>query len=592
MLSDPPHADHPNRDDPDDHNNNTEPAAQPLTHPVPSTPAQLLAFIRTHLHIHPGTHPLIDGHTAPFAFLVHTFFEGVDFSAAVQNTNTTPASGARWAVDSVVWANRGGGKTFLAALAALLDMHFKPGITLALLGGSLQQARRLFQHLADLTERLGYQRARSAAPPADARFTLHSLALPNGSLAHVLAASHTAVRGVRVQKVYCDEVDLFKPELWDAAQLTTRSLPLRGPWGERVRPAIHALSTMQNPFGLMHDLISTAHTTDHQRTAGTQPAQPSTPPAPPAPPSHPLPILQPSPAPDPAAPFTARTLFKWGVLDVAGVCPAHVPCETCVVVTWCQGRLKHRPPDHTGHVLAEDLPLMRTRVPLSTWEAEMLCLRTSRSLSVYPAFDPAVHVSADADLAPSHVRIIAGMDSGFAGLTVILWAWTDGWNVRITHEYAHNGTTDEHYVQVLASGAFPTPSTVYIDRACSQHTVAAPGSTVERMQQRLGIPFVFPEDDQFAILRGIDRVRLLMESASASPGPQSGAPQLPPRLLIHPRCPRLISALGRYRFRSLTSQTPVKDGPDHFADALRYMVVCLKFVDPATAHRRISVQYL
>ena len=41
--------------------------------------------------------------------------------------------------DAVVWANRGGGKTMLGAAATLLDLLFKPGIDIRILGGSRAQ---------------------------------------------------------------------------------------------------------------------------------------------------------------------------------------------------------------------------------------------------------------------------------------------------------------------------------------------------------------------------------------------------------------------------------------------------------------------
>ena len=43
------------------------------------------------------------------------------------------------------------------------------------------------------------------------------------SPAGVLAQSQRSVRGLRVQKLRCDEVELFDPAVWEAAQLTTRS---------------------------------------------------------------------------------------------------------------------------------------------------------------------------------------------------------------------------------------------------------------------------------------------------------------------------------------------------------------------------------
>jgi hypothetical protein len=48
------------------------------------------------------------------------------------------------------------------------------------------------------------------------------------------------------------------------------------------------------------------------------------------------------------------------------------------------------------------------------------------------------------------------------------------------------------------------------------------------------------------------------------------------RLLIHPRCKTLIGAFGQYHYDEPTAGVeakPVKDGPDHVLDALRYFFV-------------------
>ena len=49
-------------------------------------------------------------------------------------------------------------------------------------------------------------------------------------------------------------------------------------------------------------------------------------------------------------------------------------------------------------------------------------------------------------------------------------------------------------------------------------------------------------------------------------------------LYIHPRCTRLIEAMRQYHFdiNHPQREDPVKDGPDHLCDALRYMIVNLE----------------
>jgi len=49
--------------------------------------------------------------------------------------------------DCIVWANRGGGKTELAAVATLLDCVFKCNCQVRILGGSGEQAGRMYEYL-------------------------------------------------------------------------------------------------------------------------------------------------------------------------------------------------------------------------------------------------------------------------------------------------------------------------------------------------------------------------------------------------------------------------------------------------------------
>ena len=51
--------------------------------------------------------------------------------------------------DPLVWACRGGGKTLVGA-ATLLDMLFKPGMEIRILGGSQTQSERMYEHFVGL----------------------------------------------------------------------------------------------------------------------------------------------------------------------------------------------------------------------------------------------------------------------------------------------------------------------------------------------------------------------------------------------------------------------------------------------------------
>ena len=81
--------------------------------------ADLLRWIRFYTGMRMPTQAICPGHDAPMDYVWRAYRE--------------PAE------DLVVWAPRGGGKTRLAALLTLLDMLHKPGCSIRILGGSLDQ---------------------------------------------------------------------------------------------------------------------------------------------------------------------------------------------------------------------------------------------------------------------------------------------------------------------------------------------------------------------------------------------------------------------------------------------------------------------
>src|SRR5262245_21088696 len=198
------------------------------------SPEQLLAWIKHHLDLHIPSVSVCADHCAPFEYLRTAYFE--------------PAQ------DMVVWAPRGGGKTRLAAIATLLDLLHKPGCSVRILGGSLEQSLRMWEHLfpdvVKVAEHLLLGRARNS----------RRIELRNGSVAAVLAQSDRAVRGLRVQKLRCDEVEMFDPAIWEAAQLVTRSE--RDRKSKMMYGAIEAISTFHRPWGLMSKIIDAAPSRD------------------------------------------------------------------------------------------------------------------------------------------------------------------------------------------------------------------------------------------------------------------------------------------------------------------------------------------
>jgi hypothetical protein len=381
----------------------------------PRTAEELHAWIRRVLGVSCPVVPMVRGHSTPFEYLCFSFFEGgaagggqwamggeeqalgtehwglgkekwsngqmangqrgrgdvEDGNAREHENGSTKESECDGGVsqaggeavrggDCVVWANRGGGKTFMGAVATALDLVFKPGIEVRVLGGSLEQSKRMHAHLRRL---FGVP---ALAALVDGAIKERRLRLVNGSEVEMMAQSEASVRGTRVQKLRCDEVELFKPEVWEAAQLTTRSKQCGDVY---VRGSVECLSTMHRPYGIMHSLVRDAR-------AGS------------------------------------RRLFRWSMLDVLERCDDRYACDTCVLLPECKGRAKKRPAEMAGHIEVADAVRMKRRVAETTWNAEMMCVRPRATDLVYPEFDAAVHVCGSEPLEAAGVRARAFAGEG------------------------------------------------------------------------------------------------------------------------------------------------------------------------------------
>lgn len=488
----------------------------------PRDVAGLARFVRERFGLDLASEPVVPGHATGLEYLCHAFFE-----------DSVPR-------DCVVWANRGGGKTYLAAVATALDLVFKPGIEVRVLAGSLEQASRMHEHLRTLFELEDFEDLVAG------KVTERRIKLKNGSRVELLASSQTSVRGTRVQKLRCDEVELVDPDVWEAAQLVTRE---KACGSVHVPGSIECLSTMHVPHGIMQRLVkSCAGGEDHA---------------------------------DALAGFThenasgerveaTRRLFRWGVLDVLGVCAERHACESCALHEHCAGRVKQRDArgGTPGHVSVDEALRLMGRVGRATWESEMLCLRASRTDSVLPEFDVKEHVVHELPQDRSGWVWVCGVDFGFRAPTVVLWAGVDPRGVLwVYDERCVAGAVLDRHLDAIASGrprdggdqAHPFPAWVGIDPAGRQRSDQTGVSNAMVMQQR-GIPV---RDRRMGLGEGLNLVRARLRPATG-----------PARLFVHRRCAGLIEALETYHYprERPESDLPVKDGSDHAVDALRYLV--------------------
>lgn len=503
---------------------------------TPRTHDQLHTWIKDNLNITLSRAVRIDGHSSHFDYICHSYF--ADTIAGGPALTSKP-------LDAVVLAPRGGGKTFLGALATTLDLVHKPGIQIRILAGSQEQGTRMLAYLRSFFSRP------ALASLVEGNGTRTSLILGNGSKVQVLSQSHASVRGIRVHKIKCDEVELFTNEIFSAVQLTTTSATC----GEfLVRGTIDCLSTQHLVGGIMQRLV-------RESNSG------------------------------------ARTLFKWSLLDVLSTCDDQYTCRAkpdddtskdCHLLSECNGQAKVLSPTIHGHMSIGEALRMKSRVDLDTWRSEMLCLRPGRAQAVFTDFDRATHVvTRDPPRESDHEcsrTILGGMDFGFRSPTVILWAirelWFDGTElITVVDEYVQAQRSMQQHISVLrergGEGDQQFPSTSTCPYTLKLHWLGAdPAGAADTGASTEGSHVAQLRKSGFQVKTARVEVQAGLAMLRSKLFPATGAR----KLVIHSRCHRLIEALENYHYPTSLPNTevPEKDGPDHLCDALRYMIVNLE----------------
>ncbi len=465
---------------------------------APVTRGDIRNYVKAYLGIDIPDKRICEGHNSPMEYLWHSY--ATDFAAE------RPTNG-----DAVVWANRAGGKTELAAIATLLDCVFKPRCQVRILSGSGEQAGRMYEYLTGFLQKGFEEFLAGPIRKSKCRFI-------NGSTVEVLTQSQRSVRGQHIQKLRCDEVELFDEAIFAAAKLTTQSKA-------GLLAAMEMISTMHRPYGLMQKIVSSA-------------AESRTP------------------------------VFKWCLWEVIEKCTER-NCSQCPLWTDCEGKAK----GGEGFLKVDDCITAMRRASRAGWESEMLCKRPNRENTVFDEFKPAEHVR-QVDYDPN-LPLYRTLDFGFVNPFVCLWVQVDGNDVvRVIDEYVRSrATIDVHAEEVKSRTPGGSIAATFCDPA-GKSVNDVTGTSVVRELRTLGITTKFRRS---GILEGIELIR---RSLKAGDGKK--------RLVISPRCQRLIEAMECYRYPEggRAGELPLKDGLyDHQIDALRYFFVNYKNSGKTTSRR-------
>jgi len=396
----------------------------------PKTKQDLKNYVKVFLGVDVPDKRICPQHNSPLDYLWHSF--SMDFSAE-RNQNG----------DCIVWANRGGGKTKLAAIGTLLDCIFKPNCQIRILGGSGEQAGRMYEYLTAFFNQ-GFENFLAAAVLKD------KCSFKNNSTVEVLTQSAASVRGQHIHKLRCDEVELFDKEVFSAAKFTTQST-------DGLLAAMEIISTMHRPYGLMQQAVSSAEKFN-------------------------------------------TPVFKWCMWEVIEKCVDR-NCSQCPLLEDCRGCAKNS----AGYLKIDDCITMMRRSSSACWESEMLCRKPNLENAVFNEFDPAIHVHpVEYD---STLPLYRTIDFGFVNPFVCLWIQVDGDGlVRVIDEYIRSrATIDIHAAQMKART--PCPEANVAGTFCDPAGTSANDVTGTSAVRELRQAGIITKSRKSSIQQGIELIR-------------------------------------------------------------------------------------
>jgi hypothetical protein len=408
---------------------------------APKSRAALHDYVKTHLGLDVPDRAVCSGHDAPMDYLWHAY--SADFAGLPE------AVGAEDSADCIVWAGRGGGKTRLAAVATLLDSIFKPGCKTRILAGSLDQSSRMYEYFCDYALTDAYR------PMLEGKVRVGRCRFGNRSDVGVLAHSPRDVRGIHIHKLRCDEAELFKEDVFRAAQFVTKTR-------DGIRGAMEIFSTMHQPYGVMQRLID-----------GTYQSK--------------------------------IRLLRWCVWEVIERCEGRT-CSQCPLWSDCGGKAQQA----SGYLKIDDVIDQMRRSSRAAFESEMLCLRPRMDHAVFADFEMETHVR-PVGYDPG-LPLYLAMDFGCRSPYVCLWIQKDDAGVvRVLDEYLEsNKELKVHAQEVLRRipGGADSITATYCDPAGTQRNSVTGTSEITELA-RYGIQCTYHAS---RIVEGIELIRQVVKS--------------------------------------------------------------------------------
>jgi hypothetical protein len=228
--------------------------------------------------------------------------------------------------DFIVWANRSGSKSYLAALITWVRSLMTPGLETTILGGSFEQSERVYKAMDEFWEVTGMRDDLLDGEP-----TRRLTRWKNGSQVSVLTASERSTRGPHPQALIMDEIDVMALDVYTSA--------LSQPQTKRgVGSSLGRLSTNHRTGGVMDMALAQATAAGHR-------------------------------------------IYRWCIWECLKSCRDY-SCSTCKVTAWCPGTHMK---EADGYYELEDFIKKVADLSEPMLQTEWLCRKVGRSDLVYGA---------------------------------------------------------------------------------------------------------------------------------------------------------------------------------------------------------------
>ena len=431
---------------------------------------------------------------------------------------------------SLVLGPRGGGKSYLSALATHFDSMSAPCHQTKVLGGSEAQSAQIYQALKSIADHRD--------SPLMAVLTATKADYGNGSEVSYIPASSRSVRGPHVHSLRLDEVDEMDSDIRESAFGMCMGM-------DGIPASISMTSTWHRVGGPMSELLERGEGGD----------------------------------------FPVYRFCVWEVLEK---CPdsrsgkSLENCPACPLLKWCHGdrdghgRGLPKAKRSSGHYTIDSLIQKVKGISARVFESDYLCSGPRADGVWFSQFDEAANVSVDAEFDP-RLPVYVSIDSGVFTGAVFLQVRdvAGGHHVNVFADYLREGISAEsaarEILDLFRQYCGSTERYVSTDAAGGARNPVGPTVIAEYervgLRGRSGIQ-QWPKYPG-CIQVGLATIEAMVKSADGVV-----------RLKIHPRCRGLISAFRSYaRAKRAGQWQDYPEDPQHPAedlmDALRGQLALL-----------------